>query len=250
MESLHILNGDALKDRFPKSISGQLACMRECLVEGPVDEKDLSLFFQLRAEFISSTYSECTLEDYFSFTVAEMEKLKTISPSTEIFLWFEDDLFCQTNFWFLVTYIQQIGVKNPLFLVRPKIHSPWGFGSLSDQDLELALDQSIPIDRHRQEISALWRAYQANDLHELRTLAKQLQQNYPFISDAVHAHLERIPTKNSLGKPSEILIDIIRELQTDDFGPLFQEFCRRAPIYGFGDSQVQRLLSCIPKDRI
>ena len=36
MSEVHILNGDALAERFPKEIPGLKIIMRECLISGPV----------------------------------------------------------------------------------------------------------------------------------------------------------------------------------------------------------------------
>ena len=32
----HVLNGDALKEQFPPTITGDIIVIRECLVDGPV----------------------------------------------------------------------------------------------------------------------------------------------------------------------------------------------------------------------
>ena len=72
--------------------------------------------------------------------------------------------------------------------------------------------------------------------------AKKLSDQFPFIEVAVDAHLERQPTTDSPGRPIESLIQIKKELNTDKFGPIFQEFCKREAIYGFGDLQVKKLL--------
>ena len=73
--------------------------------------------------------------------------------------------------------------------------------------------------------------------------ARELENKYPFILPAVEAHLERTPRDGSLGRPSQSLIQIMEELKTDQFGLIFQEFCKRESIYGFGDLQVKRLLN-------
>ena len=72
-------------------------------------------------------------------------------------------------------------------------------------------------------------------------LAEKLKPKYPFMLPAINAHIERIPEDGYLGRPKESLKEIMKELQTDKFGPVFQEFCKRESIYGFGDLQVKRL---------
>ena len=39
------------------------------------------------------------------------------------------------------------------------------------------------------------------------------------------------------------------ELNTEQFGLIFKEFCNRESIYGFGDLQVKRLLDEIKNNR-
>lgn len=98
----HILNGDTLKEQFPTSISDDLIVMRECLVDGDISGNTLDELFKSRAIFISENVPNCSKQDYFDKTVSEISKLLAISPGTEINLWFEEDLFCQVNFWFSV----------------------------------------------------------------------------------------------------------------------------------------------------
>jgi len=58
---------------------------------------------------------------------------------------------------------------------------------------------------------------------------------YPFILPATKAHVERKPTNENAGRPIQSLITIMKELETEEFGPIFREFNKRESIYGFGD---------------
>ena len=73
-------------------------------------------------------------------------------------------------------------------------------------------------------------------------IATELESSYPFIYKALEAHISRFPTDGTLSKPRQSLIEIMNELNTREFGPVFREFSRREAIYGFGDLQVKRLL--------
>ena len=59
-KQVHLLNGDALLARFPKTINGEQLICRECFVEGPVESKILADFFKQRSqqygEFIEHYY--------------------------------------------------------------------------------------------------------------------------------------------------------------------------------------------------
>jgi hypothetical protein len=95
----------------------------------------------------------------------------------------------------------------------------------------------------------LWKLYQKNGLEQLLKTAKELESKYPFILTVVKAHTDRIPTKGNLGRPSQSLIQIMKELETDEFEPVFKEFSKRESIYGFGDLQVKRLFDEVKNNR-
>jgi len=239
----HILNGDALKSQFPPSIKGEVIVTRECLVDGLVGGKSLEELFETRAEFIKKNYG-ATVVEYREKVVSEFDKIQIIKSGAEINLWFEDDLFCQVNFWFVLSLLQKSTKWNEIYLVRPTVHTRYGFGGLNHEEL-----LSIYKNRTRltdiNTLAALWELYQKGEVEQLQQKAEELVQPYPFILSAVKAHIDRIPTVDNRGRPTEALIQIMKELDTEDFGAIFQEFCKRESIYGFGDSQVKRLLDAI-----
>ena len=97
------------------------------------------------------------------------------------------------------------------------------------------------------KLDRLWGYYQNEDTVKLLETAKDLETTYPFILPAVEAHIERISTEGNLGRPIESLIEIMKDLETDQFAPIFKEFCERESIYGFGDLQVKELLNDLLK---
>jgi hypothetical protein len=240
----HILNGDSLKNQFPTGIQGDIIVTRECLVDGSVKGDHLETFYQTRAHFISDNYAGHTTEDYFKRTVSEFEKMKNIGQETDINLWFEDDLFCQVNFWFVLNFLAKFKKTNPTYLVRPNIHTPYGFSGLSETELI-----SIYKTRTRltaiDKLSSLWVFYANDETEELLRTAKELENKYPFILPAVTAHIQQIPDKQNPGRPVKSLVQIMHDLETKDFGLVFKEFNRREFIYGFGDLQVKRLFDTL-----
>ena len=235
----HILNGDALLERFPKSIPGERIVARECLVDGDVDGAYPDPFFSNRAVFLSRTYGEPE-QSYFDNVVPEFQKMESINSGSEINLWFEDDLFCQVNFWFVAHLLQKSGIQgDKVFLVRPKSHSRYSFAGLSYEELSDILINRIPLNNLAQ-VAELWKSYQKNDLDSLLNTATNLGEKYPFILPVVNAHVERIPAHNNPGRIVHSLIQIMEDLDTKNFGPVFREFCKREAIYGLGDLQVKR----------
>jgi len=131
---IHILNGDALLERFPFDTPDVIVA-RECLVDGDVSsahqvasldgggdaslDTSLDAFFQIRASFLQKQYG-ISPDEYAASTIAEFWKIREIPPESDINLWFEEDLFCQVNFWFCCTLIHEFffNPANPLCQLR------------------------------------------------------------------------------------------------------------------------------------
>ena len=233
----HILNGDALLAQLPDSIQGTRIVAREALSDGEVRAGTLNELFELRAHFISTTYPGYAEDDYFRKSATEFEKILSIPDGSDITLWFEDDLFCQVNLWFVSHLLNQAQDDTNIWLVRPQTHTEYGFGGIHPNELLSLLDHRIPISAEiLTMLSDLWNAYQEEDQQHMNEIAEQLH-SFPFIQNAIHLHIDRV--KNNT--PEKILKDIITELNTTEFGPVFGEFCKRVPDYGFGDLQVKRM---------
>ena len=242
----HILNGDALKQQFPNEINGKQIVARECLVDGDVKGESLEELFQNRAQFLSTAYGDGSIEEYYQKTVTEFEKIQAIPENAVINLWFEDDLFCQVNCWFVVHLIGQSDKNYTLYLVRPEQHNQYGFGGYAESELPGLYENRLLLSAGEvDKIASLWKFYQEEDLENLTAVAQTLENKYPFILRAVEAHIDRIPANGNMGRPVQSLMEIMERLDTDNFGPVFAEFNKRESIYGFGDLQVKRLYDAI-----
>ncbi len=74
----HLLNGDALRQRFPQQIDGEVLVAHEHLVDGDVQSSSLKELFELRARFITTAYDGYSIEEYYKGTVIEFEKIQQI----------------------------------------------------------------------------------------------------------------------------------------------------------------------------
>jgi len=240
----HILNGDALKDQLANWIKGNILVARECLVDGSVKGDNLSAFYQTRAQFLSQNYQGISVEDYYKDTVPQFEKILTIAPEADVNLWFEDDLFCQVNFWFVLNLLVTFKKTNSIYLIRPKTLTSYGFSGLSQMELLSVYKNKIRL-TDVEKLAGLWDFYKNDQTDKLLKTAKELENKYPFIVPAVEAHIQRIPDKLNPGRPVQSLIQIMKDLETNEFGPVFKEFNKREYIYGFGDLQVKRLYNTI-----
>ncbi|MEM7369762.1 MAG: DUF1835 domain-containing protein [Bacteroidota bacterium] len=236
----HILNGDALKQQFPSELAGEVLVCKECLIDGPVKADSLQAFYQLRMAFLQQAYG-ASREKYLQTVQSQFEAILAIPEGAKVHLWFEDDLFCQINCWFVCALLAEKSVI--VRLVRPVgSNLQYGFGGLSSDGLVSSFQASSPMSRQDlSEFAQLWRAYQAADLALLQQLGQNLQEAFPFLMPAIDAHIARIPTEENIGRPSATILEIMEVTASRDFGTIFQEFSKRESIYGFGDLQLRRL---------
>lgn len=238
-----ILNGDALKERFPKDIPGQRIVAREALADGPIQGDTPEVFFANRFSFMNKNYG-VSKEEYEAKTLAEYQKIQQIPSDAFVFLWFEDDVFCQLNCWFVAALLWYGNHRGPCYLVRPRKHSHLGFGGLNEIEL-LDLYQKSTLLLNLAKLSSLWNRVQAGHALSVLRYAESMSRDYPFIAPAVEAYFAAKPNIDDPGRPVKVLRQIIADLGTDSFSEVFLEFCKREPIYGYGDLQVRNLMSKI-----
>lgn len=242
MMTYHILNGDALAYNFP--FDNEIITCRECLVDGDLSGEDLASFFNSRAAYISGTFGEKP-ETYFEKVASEFEKIMKIPPGSEVNLWFENDLFCQANLWFILSLLDALPGGLKVYRIFPEIpegENHWrGFGF---PDVGLLTKAYA----NRRELTSediglgnqLWGAYRSCDLRALKKLAAGPSEGFLFLAEVVEAHAGRFPPDGGLGRP-EKAVKRIMETRTTDFHQLFPYFFVEEGIYGFGDTQVKAI---------
>lgn len=244
-KEVHILNGDALRERFPESLKGEVIVARECLVDGPVSGDDLGSLFATREKYLSSSYSDVEL-DYSTDVASEFYKLLQVDNNTSLNLWFEDDLFCQVNLWFVCFLISNHKTIENLYLVRPEDNLEYGFGGLSTEGLVKAHQERTFLSQEELAIFAsLWSLYQQGKHQLIMEKAQSLFSKFPFLKDTIQANADRFPENNEPGRPEKTLLQIMEESDSKEFGPVFREFHHRESIYGFGDLQVKRMFDTL-----
>tara|TARA_Y100000385_G_scaffold290686_1_gene364911 strand:+ start:730 stop:1458 length:729 start_codon:yes stop_codon:yes gene_type:complete len=236
--TFHILNGDALLNQFP-NLKGERIICRECMIDGPVTGEELSSFFSQRALFVSD-YFNVSKDGYNRKCILEFSKFDTIKSEDEVNLWFEDDLFCQTNLWFCINILKSKGNFN-LNLIRPN-HNNWnGFGSMNSLDLQWSFDHKICLDKDNVDaFSNLWSAYQNEDINQMKYLGLKLKKIVPRLPEVVDAHESRKRNLEESGRPEQALQKIKND-GTNKFEEVFRMFSNHEAIYGYGDLQVKRM---------
>lgn len=244
-----MLNGDGLAGRFPASdISGSHIICRECLIEGPVyasTQAKQDFFREQRRCFLSATYPEVN-GYYFSTVVTEFIKLEEIPAGSEVNLWFENDLFCQTNMWYVIYLLRNRSTELKLFRIFPEVNNPgdkWkGFGTSENQDLINAFKKRVEFHRSDWELgSGLWKAYSDNESAKLINLSKSKSECFQYLSEVCEADVQRKSSDKNSGRPYQTLKQILSDGERE-FEIIYSKFVNRDMIYGYGDLQVKRML--------
>ncbi len=222
MGVFHILNGDCLAEKFPKNLEGEIIVWREALIDGPISETD---FFENRQKFISENYD--SKKSYEDLVVKEFKKIQSIPENSEIYFWFEDDLFCQVNFWFLVSSLHSKNIK--MFRIFPK-DSEKGFAESDKNELLAIFNAEKEINSAEKTLIAnLWKEFQQNNLKQKNS---EIVRNLPELI---------IANENRLNGILEVEIENINK-NSENFEEFFKNFQQKHSIYGFGDLQLKAFL--------
>lgn len=234
---LHVLPGDAIVGTFSASgIEGDVAVCRECLVVGDVSGGTLPEFWQNRERFLAGEYPDVS-GDYHETVVREFAKLTALRSGSEINLWFEYELFCQTNMWFCLSLLTESTAD--IFRVEPVVLSEndvWdGFGNLRPDDLKKCFEARMKMLPTDVELGAnLWSAYRNGDQAELEKLSMTRSPAFPKLREVCVAAIEKE------SRPKKIIGEIVESGETK-FDKIFLEFKEKAGVYGYGDAQVKAL---------
>ena len=224
-------------------------------MDGPVGaslEQDLDLFFKDRVTFLGAlTDQDISKEKYLKEVGDLFEKIQSTTDHNNLYLWFEHDLFCQVNSWFILWLISKNTTQNyNVWMVHPKEEAPYSFAAHTAEELAYAFEHAQPVtDLDLGLLAQLWPAYCNQDNQRLVTLAHALESTYPFLLPATQAHLDRQGTPDSPGRPIQTLREIMSENPLATFGEVFRLFSEKEAIYGFGDLQVQRLLQSMDRNK-
>jgi len=189
MSAYHILNGDSLYQQFPQEdLRGELIVFREALIEGPLAEVPDSSYYNARADYFEREY-QVERSDVFDRVVPEYQKLLNIPEDSDIYLWFERDLFCQVNFWFCVNLLADKHAR--LHWVKPIKKSEstqWlGYGNHSTSDLQEAYDkEELLAPLQIAVIRDCFKLYMTNDaikiMHYIKS-TRAIYRTYPLYAN-------------------------------------------------------------------
>lgn len=230
----HVLPGDAQVETFKKTgIEGEIIVCRECLIDGDITAENLEDFWRIRENYLSKTYPNSEIS-YAENVRAEFEKLSNVSANDVVNLWFEYELFCQTNLWFCLALISEKDAN--IYRVSPIVRNEndlWkGFGGLNENDLKRCFDQRIELSREDILLGReLWKSFvfKSFDLIDFEKAG-----NFPHLKEVCEAAAE-------IESRPEARVREILETGETDFSKVFEKFRETEGIYGFGDTQVKKI---------
>ncbi len=240
---IHFHNGDvtaALAKRA--NIPGRHVAFRETLVAGPVPAiVDPHEWIERRARFLSENYDQNLLR--VRNDLIDQEKLfDEAREEDEVVLWFEHDLFCLTNFLYLLVRLAKVRQVTMIWCATP-------LGTSAEDDIPnfFLSRAAVPPQMMRVATNA-WNAYTSEDALELNRFVAEPSHDFPFLHDGFLLHASRFPsTQNGLGEVERRAMEAIGSGSTD-FMSLFSRFDEHAPRFGFGDGEflrhLRRLATC------
>jgi hypothetical protein len=232
---LHLLNGDATAAVMPDAIPGARAVWRDIMMEGPPVADGVA-----RGAWLAPRLG-VTAEEYARRWRDGEAALARAREQDELVLWFEQDLFCAVNLWYV---LDRLGDHPALIsLVFPPLGNGFdGLGRLGHDDFAPLFERRTLVDAAaRVSARALWRAYSAPDPTALADADAAL----PFARRAVRLHAGRFPsTEQGLNEVEQATLHALGATGAREFGDLFRAVSRQPPLseLGMGDVQFAAIL--------
>ena len=246
---LHIHNGDCSANIAKQTkLPGEHFAWREALIDGPAPAGLSDAEWRsTRARHLSESY-EVDFKQCAAELLAQEQKLETFVEHDEVVLWFEHDLFCQTNLLFLLDWFgkQKLGAtKLSLICIGeyPGVENFHGLGELSPEQLESLFPDRQNVSARQLALAAsAWQTYCSRDPRDIENLLQTDTSALPFLKAAFKAHLKRFPsTKNGLGQIENSSLQLVHA-GFKSFLEIFPRFIETEPVYGLGDAQFSRAL--------
>ncbi len=236
---IHILNGDALAERFPDDITGTRMIMRECMAIGSSYTGKIEDIFDHRAKFLRNRYPEIKDDYYTKMVIPEFEKLQKVGEIKAIYLWFENDLFCQVNLWFIITYLDYLGMGSNLYLIEPIAQHPYSFAHHSTEDMIDCFKNASSL-ANNDIYHELWGAYSAQNILKLQSYL-EIQKLDDKRRLAIRLAIDMLPHGEISNPFYQTCRKILEDLVKSDFSEFFKMFSQRFPQYGFGDLEMKHV---------
>lgn len=247
---LHITNGDSFTSKLTQlPLKGDIITWREMLCEG----KTLSTvgsesFWKTRFEFLSKHY-KVSKSWFVEKTLKEYRSLCNHKQQDQIVLWFEYDLFCQINMLAVISWLKTHRRHAEIYLVcsgkEDDSDKMYGLAELTDEHLMRLYDKKVLLTQDDIEYADyVWQLYCSDNPIRLENLMDFSDYQFDYLSEAVKAHLRRFPSiKNGLNEIENNILQLSFNEKPASKNELIGKILKTQGVYGYGDSQYQRLLN-------
>lgn len=240
---LHIHNGESSAETLKRSrLPGEHFAFRDALLCGPAPEGiEGAEWLELRAGHLSEFYGVSQPQCRQDLRQQE-ELLASCSQHDEVVLWFEFDLFCQTNLLYLLNRFAETQPNTTLSLICigefPGEESFRGLGQLTTDQLAGLFPAREQVTARQLDLAAsAWAAYRAVNPTKIEALLESDVSALPFVAPALKNHLTRFPSvANGLGRIEQRALELITG-GLREFGDLFATFGNAEAEFGLGDFQ-------------
>ena len=158
----------------------------------------------------------------------------------EIVLWFEQDLFCAVNLWYVLAWLARRPAAAQLTLVYPPVDEVKGLGVRAPAQLAALFTERRLVTPHALALGRrAWEAYTDRDPHAAAALAETETDALPFVRDAFRLHCARFPSIATGLNEVETATLASLERGAMRFGELFRTVTAdpRGARHGMGDVQ-------------
>lgn len=247
---LHITNGDSFTDRLKSlKIKGDIITWREMLCEGrTLNNVGSESFWKTRFDFLNKNY-KVTKSTFIERTLKEYRSLCNHKKQDKIVLWFEYDLFCQVNMLAVLSWLKMHRRYAEISVAcSGKIDGEdkmFTLNQLSDEQLYNLYDESTLLKQDDIEYADyIWQLYCSDNPIRLENLTDFDKYNFPYIKDAIDAHLKRFPTiKNGLNVIENNVLNVAVNERPKSKREFMQKLLSSQEQYGFGDIQYQKIIA-------
>jgi len=245
--NLHILNGDVSHAIFKRTdISGSSCSWPEILCEGPPSLDLFSAeFMHKRYDFLRTRFNS-TKTEYNKKLSPVIDHISKLHKYSNIYLWFEYDLFCHVNLFALVHKIKSLLSENQhLYYICPVSDSTLiGLGELDSYDyIKLHREAEKLTSKQIEFLSSIWIAYNNDDP---RHLLKFLEPNedFPHLKEVLLSHFRRFPSRDT--GIDQLRLRILKSIKENAFTSIKEVIgfqLKNQGYYGFGDLQYELLVN-------
>lgn len=247
---LHITNGDSFTEKLQTlPLKGDIITWREMLCEG----KTLSTvgsesFWKTRFEFLNKNY-KVSKSWFVEKTLKEYRSLCNHKQQDQIVLWFEYDLFCQVNMLAVLSWLKTHRRHAEISLVcsgkEDESDKLYALNELSDEKLVSLYENRTVLSQDDIEYADyVWQLYCSDNPIRLENLTDYKNYKFDYLADAVEAHLQRFPTiKNGLNGVENHILNLAINEKPKTKREFLGKILSNQGMYGFGDSQYERMLS-------